>query len=121
MRFEFKIDLAAVRFKSKRRAAEVSAKMPRLRKHLVLAYQLQKFCQDNNISRMEGLLKYIPLSRGRICQLLKLLLLSPKIQEEILLAEKPAISKLGEHTIRKLSSEIDWNKQQEMWKEIKEG
>ncbi|MBU0951958.1 MAG: hypothetical protein KKH91_03915 [Elusimicrobia bacterium] len=52
---------------------------------------------------------------------MKLLLLAPDIQEEILLNTTGKMLQLNERLIKKIPLEIYWDKQREMWKNITSG
>lgn len=47
-----------------------------------------------------------------------MLLLSPKIQEEILLSEEKAIFNIPEYKLRGIIAEIDWDTQQKLWNNL---
>jgi hypothetical protein len=47
-----------------------------------------------------------------------MLLLSPKIQEEILLSDSKALFNVPEYRLRDITTEVDWSKQQELWNKL---
>jgi hypothetical protein len=47
-----------------------------------------------------------------------MLLISPQIQEEILLSTDKALFSIPEYKLREVSTEMDWNKQQEIWNDL---
>ena len=49
---------------------------------------------------------------------MNMLLLSPKIQEEILLSDDKALFNVPEYRLRDITTEIDWNNQQELWDKL---
>jgi len=44
-----------------------------------------------------------------------MLLISPQIQEEILLSDDKTLLNIPEYKLRDITKELDWNKQQEIW------
>ena len=47
-----------------------------------------------------------------------MLLVSPLIQEEILLSTDKALYNVPEYRLREVIKELDWDKQQEIWKDL---
>jgi hypothetical protein len=58
------------------------------------------------------------VTRARMTQIMKLLHVAPDIQEEILFL--PPIRGLNERNLRPIVSQIHWNEQRRMFREIKE-
>jgi hypothetical protein len=58
------------------------------------------------------------MAHARICQIANMLLLSPKIQEEILLSDSKALFNVPEYRLRDITTEVDWNKQQDLWDKL---
>ena len=48
-----------------------------------------------------------------------MLMLSPSIQSEIIHANPEDLDPIAEYKVRDLSFEIDWNKQSDLWREVK--
>ena len=92
---------------------------PPLRQCLVLAHQVKKTIETQPGRTLKEISEWLGLTRGRISQILNLLFLAPKIQEEIILSDKKFIFSIPEHKVRPIIKEIDWEKQREMWIEIK--
>lgn len=61
------------------------------------------------------------VSRGRMTQIMNLLLLAPEIQEEILFLPLTHGGRdvLSERKIRPIATVPDWRKQRVMWREMK--
>lgn len=60
------------------------------------------------------------LTRGRVSQIVDLLLLAPDIQEALLFLDRPTAGRepLGEVDLRKVIREPDWAKQRAMFKKL---
>jgi hypothetical protein len=93
---------------------------PYLKKQIALAYQIRSFAESYKTKSAEQLCKYIPLTKSRICKILKTLNLAPKIQEEIIFCDNPALSPLTERDVHKIMLENNWGKQYEMWDKLKQ-
>lgn len=137
LKFEFKVDLKPVRHASYRcRMAKISNE-PRLRQYLVLAYQIRDVLDPSTRPPLSALLRVNPersreiekdaaltskqiaewlnMTPPRICQIMDLLLLCPKVQQEILLSENKRLYSMGEYNVRGIVKEPLWEKQIEMW------
>ena len=68
-----------------------------------------------NLKEISG---WLNISPQRINQIISLLLLSPKIQEEIILSDAGLISSLPEYKLRQVINEIDWEIQHKFWQEL---
>lgn len=110
MRFEFQINLKPIQEKASRIE---KTKVPALRQSLVLAYQVQALLDQEKIKSLSEAAKWLNLCNARVSQILNLLTLAPNIQSEILIRDD--IRELTEFQIRKISMELDWKKQREMW------
>ena len=118
MQFEFKINLKKVRHASPRYRMAKIVNEPRLRQSLVLAYQIQKLLEENNGKTLKQIAQWLNMTPARISQIMNLLLLAPDIQKEILLSENKKVHQLTEYKIFKIITEVDWQKQQEMWNNL---
>jgi len=47
-----------------------------------------------------------------------MLLISPRIQEEILCSKKPNLEQIPEYKLRSVITEPSWQKQHEIWQEL---
>ena len=100
----------------KERAIE---KEPKIRRTLILAYQLRQSIDNRTIDSARLASSYLHLSQSRINHILNMLMLSPTIQEEIITGDISILDRIPEYKIRELSFEIDWNKQARLWQEAK--
>jgi hypothetical protein len=117
MRFEFKTDLKKPRH-MRDTGRILIKKEPLLRRHIVLAYQIQEFFEKEKAKNLRQVSQWLHMTHARISQIMNLLLLAPDIQEEILFSDREKIFQITEHKIRKIPIEINWARQREMWNEI---
>ena len=117
MRFEFEVNLKKVYHIEERKEVKIQ-KEPSLRRSLILAYQIQELFDNGKAISLKQVATWLHMTYARISQIMKLLFLAPDIQEQILLSDKEAIRNLTEHKIRKISIEIDWDKQRIFWNNL---
>ena len=91
---------------------------PQLRQNLLLAHQIQEVLNEGRAKNLKEISGWLNISPPRINQIISLLLLSPKIQEEILLSNASLISSLPEYKLRQVINEIDWENQYKIWQEL---
>jgi len=118
MRSEFNIGVKQPRKRSKAAISKHIKKEPPLRRYLVLAYQIKQYLEENPNKTASAIASWLGYSPSRVSQLLNLLSLSPKIQEEILLSVDKRIIEIPEHTVRVITKEVDWERQWDMWRKI---
>ncbi|MFH1507543.1 MAG: recombinase family protein [Candidatus Omnitrophota bacterium] len=99
-----------------RQQAEI-IKEPLIRRNLILGYQISEVIKEKRCS-IEEVANWMGMIRTRLCQFIDMLLLSPKIQEEILLSEEKAIFNIPEYKLRDIIAEVDWNIQQKLWNNL---
>jgi len=118
MRSEFNIGIKQPRRPSQTVLNKNIKKEPKLRQYLVLAYQIKQYLEENPTKTASAIASWLGYFPSRVSQLLNLLLLSPAIQEEILLSENDKIYSIPENKLRVIMKETDWEKQWEMWLNI---
>ena len=118
MRAEFKVNLKKTRAAYIRRDMARFKAEPQLRQFLILAYQIRDVLDKNPQRTLQEISEWLGLTRGRISQVLNLLFLSPRIQEDIILSNKKFLFHVPEYKIRKIIREINWDKQFQMWREL---
>ena len=96
-----------------RQQAEIN-KEPLIRQNLILAHQVDQVAHERNCTLKE-IAGWICISPARICHIVNMLLISPQIQEEILLSTDKALFSIPEYKLRDVSIEMDWNKQRDIW------
>ena len=99
-----------------RRQAEVS-KEPLVRQNLILAHQISRVSAEKNCS-LRQIAAWIGITHSRVCHIANMLLISPLIQEEILLSTDKTLCNVPEYKLRDVTKELDWDKQQEIWKDL---
>ena len=99
-----------------RQQAEIS-KEPLVRQNLILAHQISQVASERNCTLKE-IANWIGITHARICHIANMLLISPRIQEEMLLSTDKALSSIPEYKLRDITKELDWNKQQDIWNSL---
>jgi site-specific DNA recombinase len=99
-----------------RRQAEISSQ-PWVRQNLILAHQISQITHERNCN-LRDIAQWIGMAHARVCQIANMLLLSSKIQGEILLSDNKALFSVPEYKLRDITTEADWNKQQELWNNL---
>ena len=118
LKFEFNIEKPLIRPESYQRRMAKLSNEPKLRQYLVLAYQIQEKLKTDPACTSKQIAAWMGLTPPRICQILDLLLLCPKIQQDILTSERKVLRELGEYNLRKIVIEPIWDKQIEMWRSL---
>lgn len=91
------------------------ANEPLIRKQLLLAHQIQGMLADGRAKDLKQIAGWTGISLFRLYQIINLLYLCPKIQEDILSAENASLVNITERNIRHISNELDWQKQAALW------
>ena len=118
LRLEFDVDLKQVRPLNKWHKEVEIEKEPRMRRNLVLAYQLQQLIEQGKVKSLKQAASWLNLSHVRIDQVMNMLLLSPRIQEEIISSENTRLAQIPEYKLRNVINEPDWHKQQQFWQKL---
>lgn len=118
MTFEFKVNLKHVNHRSKRCFMAKVTKEPRVRQDLILAYQLKELMKQDQTITIKQISGWLGITYRRVLQIMDLLLLASKIQEEILLSEEIEIYRISERKIREITKEVLWKKQIEEWERL---
>ena len=117
LRLEFEVDLKQVRPMNKWHKEVEIEKEPKIKQQLILAYQLQELFQNGKANAKQAA-GWLNMHEVRINQALNLLLLSPKIQEEIICSNNQRLSTIPEYKLRPIINEVDWKKQGQMWQDL---
>jgi hypothetical protein len=115
MRAEFKVNIKQSKSPHKKRDRNKIVKEPPLRQYLVFAYQAKKVLESQEYRSLKEIAKWLGYTPARMTQIMNLLFLSPFIQEEILLSSKPYIHHLTITDTQKITQEVLWEKQKEIW------
>lgn len=118
MTFEFEVNLKHVNHRSQRYFMARVTKEPRIRQDLILAYQLKELTEQVKTVTIKQITGWLGITYRRVLQIMDLLLLAPKIQEEIIFSEEIFIYRLSEKKIRVVTKEIVWEKQAETWQKL---
>lgn len=83
---------------------------------MALAIRFEGLLRNETIRDYAELARLGQVTRARMTQIMKLLLLAPDIQEQILFL--PLIQGLNERNLRSIVSRVDWNEQRRMFERI---
>ena len=96
--------------------------IPRVKRLLALAYHYDKTVVENPYVSQNKLASLLPITRVRLTQILNLNFLSNHIKNEIM--DMPNTFKgkdrISTKIVVKISQELDWNVQNEMWEKLSE-
>lgn len=97
-------------------------RLPRITKMMALAIRLDHLIKSGQVIDQAELARVGHVSRARLTQIMDLNQLAPDIQEEVLhlLLQSSARNRMRERELREIAAEMDWRRQREMWKGIKE-
>ena len=115
MRAEFKVSLKRTKHNYIRCDRNRLHKEPILRQYLALAHQVNKVLKAQPKRTLKEISGWIGYTPARMSQIMSLLFLSPLIQEEILLSCKSSLHQLSINIAHKISQELSWDKQNELW------
>lgn len=118
MKFEFKVNLKHVNHRSQRCFMVKVTKEPRIRQDLILAYQLREIMERDKIITVKQIAEWLGITYRRVLQIMDILYLAPKIQEEILFSEEIAIYRISERKIYEVTKEVLWERQLKVWQEL---
>ena len=97
-----------------------SERVPRISRMLALAIHLKGIIERKDLVNYAEIAELGHVSRPRVSQIMDLNYLAPDIQEEVLFL--PEIAKgrdpWQERRLRKISYELEWSRQREMWNEM---
>ena len=97
-----------------------SERVPRISRILALAIHLKGIIDRRELVNHAEIAELGHVSRPRVSQIMDLNFLAPDIQEQVLFL--PEIAKgrdpWQERRLRKISCELDWNRQREMWRDM---
>ena len=119
-RIEFEVDLKQVRPLNKWHKEKEIEKEPKIRRNLILAHQLQKLFDEGKVKNLKQASEWLNFDHVRLDHLMTMTLITPVIQNEILTGDNRIISLIPEYKVRYLAAETDWQKQAQVWQNIKE-
>ena len=84
---------------------------------MALAIRLDQLIRDGVVTDQAELARLGHVSRARLTQIMNLLCLSPRIQEQLLLSYQ-TLPRCTEKSVRWVLSEPDWVGQETAWQEV---
>ena len=84
----------------------------------MLAHQFQRLCQEGKFKTPREVAQWLNMRVVRVDQVMNSPFLSPTIQNDILCKKLPAIGTISEYKLFSLFQEVDWQAQQNHWKEL---
>ena len=95
---------------------------PRISKLMALAIHFDDMVTCGQIEDYATIARFGRVSRARVTQIINMAQLAPDIQEEILFLPKTHRNRdvLNTTTLQPLAREPDWQRQREMWAELKQ-
>ncbi|MBM3965946.1 MAG: hypothetical protein FJ308_12915 [Planctomycetes bacterium] len=98
-----------------------TGRVPRISRLLALAHHCYRLVQSGTIINQSELAHFGQISTTRMTQIMWLDNLAPDIQEEILFLRRITQGRdsIKEADIRPIAKTLDWNKQRQMWRELK--
>ncbi|MCP3937969.1 MAG: hypothetical protein GY708_21685 [Actinomycetia bacterium] len=104
-----------------RRDSAPSGRVPRVARMLAMAHKVDAKIRAGELRDLADAARAMELTRARVTQITNLLLLAPEIQMEIL--ELPLVEQgrdpISERQLRPIVAEPDWQRQMELWNEVK--
>ncbi len=118
-RMEFDSNIKKIHAKGRDAKKRQLDQEPPIRKSLILAHHLSSHLAKGRIQDLNQAAAWLGFTQTRLSHILGLLHLSPAIQTEIIDGNQESLCAIPEYKLRDLSSEVDWSKQSEIWKTIK--
>ncbi len=96
-------------------------RIPRISRLMAVAIRLERLLLTGVVSDIMELARLGHVTQPRMSQILNLTLLAPDIQEELLFLPRVTSGKptIHEKMLRRITTEIDWEKQREMWRVLR--
>jgi len=95
--------------------------VPRISRLMALAIHCDQMIPDGEVADQTELARLLHVSQPRMTQIMNLLHLAPDIQEALLFLP-PTVSgrdPVHEKLLRPISAEMDWERQREMWENLR--
>jgi hypothetical protein len=80
--------------------------VPQLRQNLLLAHQIQGLISEGKAEGLKQIAGWLNMNHQKLNQIMNLLLLAPKIQEEIICSKNEIISSIPEYKLRDIAFEL---------------
>jgi hypothetical protein len=118
LQFDFNVPLAQLKNVRTRHDGRSIHNEPRLRKDLLLAYQVEELISEGKAKDFTQAARWLNITKARLSQTMSLLNLAPSIQDEILLNNSDKIKNITVQDILPITAESDWNLQVPLWEKI---
>jgi len=107
--------------KAKHNELPNSGSIPRVKRLLALAYHYDRILAENPKMSQNMLSSLLPITRARLTQIMNLNLLSTRIKNEIMNLPNTTKGKdpISTKSVIIIVQELDWERQEEMWKKMK--
>ena len=89
--------------------------VPRVAKTLALVHRIDVMIRNGQLKNLADAARTVGITRARMTQIMKLVLLAPRIQEAILESSPNGSQPVSERALRRIAVEPDWTGQIEMW------
>ncbi len=96
---------------TKKAPVVVQAPTPRVARQLAFAYHVERLIESGELTDYAAAAEALGVTRARITQIMKLLLLAPELQYRILLREIDA----SERALRAAVGQANWQEQLDLW------
>ncbi len=95
-------------------------RVPRISRLMALAIKFDRMIREGIVVDQSELARLTHVTQPRMTQIMKLLLLSPDIQETLLFLPRVERGKnpVTERDLRAVVAEVVWGRQREMWKRL---
>jgi hypothetical protein len=101
---------------SDRQLPLVGDSIPRIARLMALAFRFEELLREKKIRNYAELARRGRVTRARMTQIMKLLNLTPDIQEQILFLRP--VKGLNERNLRRIVRQIDWDEQRSMFQKL---
>ena len=94
--------------------------LPRLTRLLALAHRWNRLIEEGVVTNYSEISRMMGLSRARVTQIMDLMYLSPKIQENVLLprSNRKPVSTVPERLMRQINKTPEWADQRKLWQNL---
>ncbi len=99
---------------------QTGGRVPRVARLLALAHKINGMIEVGEIRDLADAARQLGLTRARVTQITNLLLLAPRIQEEVLSMDPIDAGRepVSERQLRTVVADPDWTDQYELWRKI---
>lgn len=119
LRFEFSVDLGAVRRRRTPRK-HGSQRLPRIRYLLLLGDQLERAVNGDPAKKYVDVARAVGMTTSWLAQVVAMVRLAPDIQDEILTMDDATLAQIPERMMRPLLREAEWERQRAQWQVLVE-